>query len=152
MMLTTSQNTTISLQLTEIINNAETIQNENEYNQPQNTKNYKIGDMILFNKSKQGLIRYIGPLHNDSNQWFGIEVIGGSKGFHDGSFQGHRYFACGAHQGIFLKKHQIIRPLIASDFGLDKIKSVKRNKSPKIKKLGPRDIGRIKGWKPSREQ
>ena len=98
LLLTTSQNTTISLQLTELINhnnnsnnNENQIQNNKE--QLKNTKDYKIGDVILFNKSKQGLIRYIGPLHNDSNQWYGIEVIGGSKGFHDGTFQGHKYFA-----------------------------------------------------------
>merc|ERR1712228_845432 len=133
---------------------------------PQQTTKYKIGDLILFNKNKQGLIRYIGPLHNDYNEWYGIEVIGGNKGFDNGSLQKHQYFECASNQGIFIKKYQIIRPLTSSDFAMNKKEKRKKYKhkrnisltdiedklssNPKIKKLGPRDIGRVKKseWRP----
>merc|ERR1712130_316066 len=74
------------------------------------------------------------------------------KGFHDGTFQGMRYFTCAVHSGLFVKKHQIIRKMAMSDFVLSRTpKTPKSPKKEKVKKLGPRDIGRIKGWKPSRD-
>merc|ERR1712228_192534 len=96
----------------------------------------------------------------------GIEVIGGNKGFHNGSLQKHKYFECASNQGIFIKKYQIIRPLTSSDFAMNKKEKRKKYKhkrnisltdiedklssNPKIKKLGPRDIGRVKKseWRP----
>ena len=56
------------------------------------TKNYRIGELVILQRNKQGLIRYIGELHNDTTIWYGIEMIGGNKGYHNGSFQGTKYF------------------------------------------------------------
>jgi len=141
-----------------------------------NDRNFVVGDLVIVQKNKQGLIRYIGELHYDTNIWYGIELIGGAKGFHDGSFQGHKYFTCGHNQGVFVKKPQIVRRMGTNDyvqihdsthFKSSSTSSTKsresksprptsaRSKSPRNskipKKLGPRDIGTIKGWKPSRE-
>eukprot|EP01084_Bolivina_argentea_P112833 201192_1 len=160
-LLTTSNNTKLSLNLTEITetprsnsdnnNNAEKspttpgknvtfrfnsndndIKNEYE-NKKKDDKNYKLGDLVILNKNKQGLIRYIGEIYGDAHIWYGIELIGGYKGFHNGTFQGQKYFACGIHQGIFVKKHQIVRKMTPIDFNISP-NTPKTPKTPKKSK------------------
>ena len=113
LVLNTSKNTKIRLQLTEIIEQTVSLNvpnSNNDYNESKDTpsstptspsspspssrinKAYCVGDLVIVHKNKQGLIRYIGQLYNDTNIWYGIELIGGNKGYHDGSFQGQRYF------------------------------------------------------------
>ena len=105
LVLITSNKNRIRLQMTEIIEQTVSV---NVIDEDQETdtfganqlkdeiksesKNYSIGDLVILQRSKQGLIRYIGELNNDNHIWYGIEMIGGNKGYHDGSFQGIKYF------------------------------------------------------------
>eukprot|EP01084_Bolivina_argentea_P134302 236924_1 len=182
LLFTTSNNTTLSLQLSELIETAVSTtsaartpkQVKFKFDEPapqtEPSQDYIRGDLVIVSPNKQGLIRYIGPLHGDAHTWYGIELIGGTKGFNDGSFQGQRYFSCALRQGIFIKKHQIARKMNASDFENAKPKRPKTTKHKRAstavprkqnsltdidfkrakRKPGPREIGRITStdWTP----
>ena len=43
---------------------------------------------------RYGTLRYKGPVKGTKGTWLGVEWDDESKGKHDGSHQGHRYFGC----------------------------------------------------------
>jgi hypothetical protein len=60
-----------------------------------NNNNQVLNKLIIFNQNI-GIIRYAGPVSdissNDSEIWYGIEWKDPTRGKHDGSFKGKRYF------------------------------------------------------------
>ena len=50
---------------------------------------------LIICESSIGKIKYVGPVYelkDDKEIWYGIEWIDVSRGKHDGSFKGRRYF------------------------------------------------------------
>ncbi|RMZ96709.1 tubulin-specific chaperone E [Brachionus plicatilis] len=78
-------------------------------NQAENTE--IIGKVVFFNYSA-GIIKYVGPLTENSEFWYGIEWRDSSRGKHDGSYKGKKYFTT-RHQtgGSFVKPSKV-------DFGI----------------------------------
>ena len=54
---------------------------------------YYINQRVSIN-SVLGTVRYIGPVEGTGNEWLGIEWDDPSRGKHDGSHKGKRYFKC----------------------------------------------------------
>ncbi|CAF0886026.1 unnamed protein product [Brachionus calyciflorus] len=75
--------------------------------------NNPVGKLISFNQST-GLIKYVGPLEGaiENEIWYGIEWKDPSRGKHDGSYKGKRYFTT-RHPtgGSFVKPNKV-------DFGV----------------------------------
>ena len=44
--------------------------------------------------SERATVRYIGQVSSQSGEWVGLEWDNESRGKHDGSVNGHRYFEC----------------------------------------------------------
>ncbi|ETO19841.1 DNA topoisomerase I [Reticulomyxa filosa] len=131
---------------------------------------YKPGDMVLLRDQREGLIRYVGPVHfsvesnadkerpsssTESSRPFdkvilyGIELLGTSVGTHDGNYLGLRYFRTASERGTFVKGSQIWRKMTASDFAMppglqeeiEKIrKERKNNKAQDKKKTQPKVV------------
>ncbi|KEF57760.1 uncharacterized protein A1O9_05680 [Exophiala aquamarina CBS 119918] len=70
--------------------------------------NVKIGQTIETQDKKQGIVRYIGPLHIAAGEWLGLELPENS-GKNDGSVKGERYFQCTPGYGIFVRKESAAR-------------------------------------------
>lgn len=53
-----------------------------------------LGQRVSYN-STTGTVRYIGPVgSNTTVEWLGVEWDDPTRGKHDGSHQGKRYFTC----------------------------------------------------------
>lgn len=52
-----------------------------------------IGERVLIAKQK-ATVRYVGPVDGHEGTWVGVEWDDASRGKHDGSTGGKRYFAC----------------------------------------------------------
>ena len=61
---------------------------------------FKIGDRVLVNKRRHGVLRFFGKTEFQSGLWAGVE-LDESAGRNDGSVGNYRYFACKANFGIF---------------------------------------------------
>lgn len=77
---------------------------------------YRVGDRISYS-SKLGTseictLRYIGEVDGYQGQWLGVEWDDASRGKHDGSLNGKRYFSC---QSSSLTAGSFIRPNRPSD-------------------------------------
>jgi hypothetical protein len=70
-------------------------------------------------------VRYVGKLDSDvDNVWVGVEWDDVSRGKHDGSYQGRRYFTClNGGSGSFLKLHKL-------DYGVDFVTAVHDRYAP----------------------
>jgi tubulin-specific chaperone E len=44
--------------------------------------------------SERATVRYVGEVAGQSGEWVGLEWDNESRGKHDGSTNGHRYFSC----------------------------------------------------------
>ncbi|KAJ9631207.1 hypothetical protein H2204_008292 [Knufia peltigerae] len=69
--------------------------------------NIKLGHTIVTQDGREGIIRYIGPLHIAAGEWLGLELPDQS-GKNDGSVKGQRYFQCTPGYGIFVRKESAI--------------------------------------------
>ena len=72
-----------------------------------NEQKYELNDYISLTNKRKGLIRYIGTVHFGNGKWFGIELIDGSIGNHDGKVGKTRYFRTASKSAIFVTKDQI---------------------------------------------
>ncbi len=68
----------------------------------------KIGHTIVTQDGREGVVRYIGPLHIAAGEWLGLELPDNS-GKNDGSVKGQRYFQCPPGYGIFVRKESAVR-------------------------------------------
>jgi len=77
----------------------------------------EVSKKIILSKERQGLIRYAGKVEFDGydGNWYGIELLGGSIGYHDGCFGGKRYFTTRSDGGIFVLSDKIIRKMVLTD-------------------------------------
>ena len=73
----------------------------------ENNIKYEVNDYVSLTNKRKGLIRYIGTVHFGNGQWFGIELIDGSIGNHDGKVGKTRYFKTASKCGIFVTRDQI---------------------------------------------
>jgi dynactin complex subunit len=79
----------------------------------------RVGARVLVKDKDFGTVKYVGPLHVDKDKtvgqtWYGIDWDDASRGKHDGTLDGVRYFHASAPtSGSFLKPHKSI------DFGVD---------------------------------
>ena len=53
---------------------------------------YYINDYVLLSKDREGVIRFIGDVHFTKGIVYGIELMNGSMGKHDGMIDNERYF------------------------------------------------------------
>ena len=70
-----------------------------------NKKNeeYNINDRVILKKNREGIIRFFGKVHFSKNKMFGIELIDGSLGKHDGAIDDLRYFQTAKNRAVFVK-------------------------------------------------
>jgi len=63
-----------------------------------------IGDRVAVGNSA-GTVRYVGPVGNYDGEWVGVEWDDPTRGKHDGSLGGVRYFSCegGPVAGSFVR-------------------------------------------------
>lgn len=72
----------------------------------------KIGHVVQTQDGREGVVRYIGPLHIAAGEWLGLE-LSEETGKNDGSVKGQRYFQCPLGYGIFVRKESAV-PLARS--------------------------------------
>ena len=74
-----------------------------------------IGCRLIVGKHS-ATIRYIGPVDGQEGEWAGLEWDDPTRGKHDGSHGGHRYFTCQRHPsaGSFVRLSKLIE---TADFG-----------------------------------
>lgn len=78
----------------------------------------KLGDHVCFiDRSKYGILRYLGRTSFRDGIWAGIEVDDGFEGKHDGSVDSVRYFICGPERGVFVpaEKIMLVSDITATD-------------------------------------
>jgi len=66
-----------------------------------------VGDFVVLKGRREGQILYIGAVHFAEGIWFGVELIDGSLGVHDGAINGRRYFKTPPQRGVFVQGHKI---------------------------------------------
>ena len=54
----------------------------------------KEGQRVVIGKSYKATVRYVGPVDGKDGTWVGLEWDDESRGKHDGSYGGKRYFEC----------------------------------------------------------
>ena len=117
---------------------------------------YELGDLVLLSKKRQGIIKYIGQLHNKDGVFYGIELTGKHKGENNGNVGKHQYFECDEKgKGIFVKPKKLVQILAKSSkkhkHSHSKSKSKSKSKSyrerspspektPEPAAVSPRDI------------
>jgi dynactin 1 len=67
----------------------------------------KTGQTIITQDGREGVVRYIGPLHIAAGEWLGLELPD-ETGKNDGSVKGQRYFQCAPGFGIFVRKESAV--------------------------------------------
>lgn len=74
----------------------------------------RIGDYVQVDRSRRGLVLWIGRPHWDPAQdgeiWLGVALVVG-KGSCDGAIRGKRYFRCEASRGVFVRGLVIVGKL-----------------------------------------
>jgi len=70
--------------------------------------NVKTGQTIVTQDGREGIVRYIGPLHIAAGEWLGLELAD-NAGKNDGSVKGERYFQCPPGFGIFVRKESAVK-------------------------------------------
>jgi dynactin complex subunit len=70
------------------------------------TKNLQIGDRVIVQGTKFGMLKYIGKIHIDEGIWCGVKLDSPS-GKHDGKVDGVRYFQCPHRFGLFAPLHHV---------------------------------------------
>lgn len=75
----------------------------------------KLGDVVLLNQARVGVVRYIGHLDGRSqsshDRYIGIEirVTDGVLGDSNGTFNNKTYFRCAPNSGLFVEPQQILQ-------------------------------------------
>eukprot|EP01083_Nonionella_stella_P096203 270365_1 len=75
-------------------------------------RSIKVGDEVLLPAHREGIVRYVGNVHFGAGTWFGIELLNGAIGLHDGKVDNKRYFRTmgyRANRGIFVQGKDIRR-------------------------------------------
>ncbi len=67
---------------------------------------YSIGDKLVLNDNRQGVIVYMGSIQRKKGTYYGLILTKG-KGDVDGSIGMRRYFRCRKGEGAFVKKSEI---------------------------------------------
>ena len=76
-----------------------------------------VGCRIETTDGARAVVRYVGPVEGTDGEWVGVEWDDPTRGKHDGSHGGERYFECvassanGATPGSFVRPHKI-RPSV----------------------------------------
>lgn len=63
---------------------------------------HKVGQKLRAGDGKEGIVRYIGPLHFTDGEWIGLELAD-ALGKNNGTVKGETYFTCPDNHGIFYK-------------------------------------------------
>ena len=74
---------------------------------------YKVGQTVEVTSKegpREGLLRYVGPIHVSDGTWLGIELKE-PAGKNDGSVRDERYFTCPQDHGLFIKESSGVRIL-----------------------------------------
>ena len=73
---------------------------------------FEIGDLVQLTKKRQGIIKFVGQLHNrdaGDGVWYGIELTDDNKGDNNGNMGKTQYFECKtAGKGIFVRPKELI--------------------------------------------
>ncbi|ETO19455.1 hypothetical protein RFI_17774, partial [Reticulomyxa filosa] len=83
----------------------------------QYANNYELGDRVLLSKDREGIVKYIGIVSgiSESTLQYGIELIAGSLGEHNGTYQGKNYFQGTDQRCIFVDHNNIRRKMTNKD-------------------------------------
>uniref|UniRef100_A0A8C4PW63 CAP-Gly domain-containing protein n=1 Tax=Eptatretus burgeri TaxID=7764 RepID=A0A8C4PW63_EPTBU len=65
-----------------------------------------LGDHVLVNGSRPGILRYLGATQFAPGEWAGVE-LNEEVGKNDGTVAGVRYFTCGALRGVFTRPSKL---------------------------------------------
>eukprot|EP01084_Bolivina_argentea_P260758 440465_1 len=99
---------------------------------------YNIGDHIKLTQDREGIIKFIGKVSFTTGIMFGIELLNGTAGKHDGKINNKRYFTAPKQRGIFVKESRIQRKIRhnerSSSFSLNREASIKQKEENAIKK------------------
>jgi dynactin complex subunit len=73
------------------------------------TEAISVGDRVVIAKQK-ATVRYVGPVDGQEGIWVGVEWDDSSRGKHDGSTGGRRYFCCSTAPtaGSFVRINKVI--------------------------------------------
>eukprot|EP01083_Nonionella_stella_P317469 1156157_1 len=75
-----------------------------------------VGDHVLLTVDREGIVLYIGEVHFARGIWFGIELMNGSVGTHDGIIGNKRYFHTSPGRGLFVQGSKIRRKMRERDW------------------------------------
>ncbi|ETO19765.1 hypothetical protein RFI_17467, partial [Reticulomyxa filosa] len=78
---------------------------------------YDIGDHVLLSKDREGVVKYIGivPSISEETLQYGIELMAGNIGEHNGTYEGKYYFLGNEQRCVFVDSEQLRRKLTAKD-------------------------------------
>jgi len=103
---------------------------------------YCVGDIVVLSGGRTAWIRYVGEVHFAEGEWFGVEVLKGAAGKHDGSVGHHRYFTTQPGRGLFVKEDAIRRKL-ESDVKIERAQEIVLKDQIVIGKSYELDDGRV---------
>ncbi|KAL3660981.1 hypothetical protein V7S43_013996 [Phytophthora oleae] len=65
-----------------------------------------LGSRVVLSRRRNGAIRYVGKLVNESGEWYGV-ALDEAKGDNDGAKGKERYFYCPTNHGVFVRRKEI---------------------------------------------
>ena len=89
----------------------------------------QVGDRVLVDGNRAGVLQYLGATHFARGVWAGVE-LDLPRGSHDGSWQGQRYFQCTDHHGIFVTCDKVTVLGVEHDEGSEYKIAMQETKSP----------------------
>lgn len=92
-----------------------------------------IGSRIIIADRYTATIRYLGPIDGQPGDWAGLEWDDHSRGKHDGSHNGKRYFTCPSNAGSFVRLPKLLE---TSDFGCSLFQALQTRYFPYISNDG----------------
>ena len=70
-----------------------------------------VGCRVETRDGARATVRYVGPVVGQDGEWIGVEWDDPTRGKHDGSYGGERYFECARSSADGLTPASFVRPL-----------------------------------------
>ena len=71
----------------------------------------QVGCRVETRDGARATVRYVGPVVGQDGEWVGVEWDDPTRGKHDGSYGGTRYFECAANPADGATPASFVRPL-----------------------------------------
>lgn len=99
------------------------------------------GDRIFMRNGLSGVIKYIGEVEGQNEEWVGLE-LDKPEGKNNGSINGKKYFECKDKYGIFLKYNKLMERIKELDAKKSDTKALNSNSSLGMSVIEEKEISK----------